>query len=114
MEDVIREESGSFAEQVRIGQRTFLAPLLCSTQDVLRSAAVAEIEEAYAEIPACHLSIGPLLQLRPNAPARIAVQVLRDGAIFLIGNASAISAAALLFVFICALMGLFSETEEDR
>ena len=42
------------------------------------------------------------------------IQALREGALFLIANASVLSAAALAFVFFCALTRLFSDSGEDR
>lgn len=42
------------------------------------------------------------------------IQATREGALFLIANASVLSAAAVAFVFFCALTRLFSDSGEDR
>lgn len=44
----------------------------------------------------------------------LVAKALREGALFLIANASVLSSAALAFVFFCALTRLFSDSGEDR
>eukprot|EP00904_Undaria_pinnatifida_P008450 jgi/Undpi1/4735/HiC_scaffold_18.g08088.m1 len=44
----------------------------------------------------------------------LVAKATREGALFLIANASVLSAAAVAFVFFCALTRLFSDSGEDR
>lgn len=45
---------------------------------------------------------------------RIFWQASREGVLFLIANASVLSAAAVAFVFFCAMTRLFSDSGDDR
>lgn len=47
-------------------------------------------------------------------PGKIYYQALREGARFLISNASVLSASALAFVVFAAMTRMFSDSEEER